>query len=228
MIEKGLEFSSFWDKRYLSGYAQSYPWDSVVSFIFRNAPKDLPRSEIKVLEVGFGTGPNLWFAAREGFRTAGVESSITAVEIARKRFRQDKLEGDLLLGDFTNLPFEDETFDLAIDRCSLVCVGANAQKKAVSEVQRCLRVGGLFFHNAYTDCHSSMQTGEQGPDRITMNIEGGALQDNGPLFFTSRNEINERFKDGWLLSKVERREYFDALNAGGGLHSEWLVVAEKR
>jgi len=72
MIEKGLEFSSFWDKRYLSGYAQSYPWDSVVSFIFRNAPKDRPRSEIKVLEVGFGTGPNLWFAAREGFRTSGV------------------------------------------------------------------------------------------------------------------------------------------------------------
>jgi len=40
----------------------------VVYFVFRNLHRDRPRSEIKIMEFGFGLAPNLWFAAREGFK----------------------------------------------------------------------------------------------------------------------------------------------------------------
>jgi hypothetical protein len=43
-----------------------YPFDVVVSFLFRWGTKSRPRSKTKVLEVGCGAGNNLWFAAREG------------------------------------------------------------------------------------------------------------------------------------------------------------------
>ena len=43
-----------------------YPFDNVVTFLFRNYPKD-KQSEINILEVGCGGGNNLRFAAREGF-----------------------------------------------------------------------------------------------------------------------------------------------------------------
>jgi cyclopropane fatty-acyl-phospholipid synthase-like methyltransferase len=45
--------------------------------------KNYFRKEIKILELGFGTGANLWFAAREGFSVFGVEGSKTAVSIAK-------------------------------------------------------------------------------------------------------------------------------------------------
>jgi len=179
------------------------------------------------MEVGFGSGPNLWFAAREGFKVAGVEGSSSAVNFALERFKCEGLSGDLRVGDFTSLPFDDDSFDLVIDRESLCCVGAEAQKQAVAEIYRCLRKGGRFLHNAYGDSHSSMRAGELGPDGLINNITHGSLVGVGQLHFTSRSEINERFADGWSLLQVQRREWIDMLGVSDDIHAEWIVIAEK-
>jgi 2-polyprenyl-3-methyl-5-hydroxy-6-metoxy-1,4-benzoquinol methylase len=75
-----------WEEKYSAGHAQRYPWDPVVTFIFRNAPRDRPRSEVRILEVGCGTASNLWFAAREGFNVAGVDGGESAIAYAKQRF----------------------------------------------------------------------------------------------------------------------------------------------
>lgn len=227
MNKPSLSFDPIWEEIYAAGHFQSYPWDMVVSFLFRNSPRDLPRSEIKIMEVGFGTAPNLWFAAREGFGVAGVEGSSSAVGFAVERFKREGLSGDLRLGDFTSLPFESDSFDLVIDRCSLVCVGAEAQKQAIAEVHRCLRKGGRFLHNAYADSHSSMRAGERDSDGLIINITGGSLVGVGQLHFTSRSEIDERFAGGWNLLQVQRREWVDMLGVSSDIHAEWVVIAEK-
>ena len=115
------EPDSFWENKYSMGHVQLYPWDSVVSFIFRHAPKNKARRDIKIFEVGFGTGSNLWFAAREGFSVAGIEGSRTAVDFARRRFFDENLDGDLRQGDIVNLPFDAGVFDIVIDRSALTC-----------------------------------------------------------------------------------------------------------
>ena len=95
-----------WEDIYSSGrHLNRYPWDSVVSFIYRFKPNVEPRSKVNVLEIGFGSGSNLWFAAREGFSVFGVEFSPSAVEFATNRFKSDSLSGNLRLGDFCSLPF---------------------------------------------------------------------------------------------------------------------------
>jgi SAM-dependent methyltransferase len=227
MTKRPITIDPIWEKKYAAGDFQMYPWDSVVTFVYRNMPKDCPRANIKILEVGFGSGPNLWFAAREGFDVSGIEGSPSAVRFAKKRFTQDGLKGDLRVGDFTSLPFQEESFDLVIDRGSLVCVNAESQKKAVSEIYRCLKKGGRFLHNAYGDSHTSMLTGEQGLDGLTLNISGGTLTGVGQLHFTSRSEIDKRFSEGWRFHKVERLERVNMLGKSTELHSEWLVIAEK-
>lgn len=225
--DQSKTFDPVWEEKYAAGHVQYYPWDTVVSFVFRNAPRDRPRSEIQIMEVGFGSAANLWFAAREGFKVSGVEASSSAVDFAVSRFKREGLSGDLLVGDFTCLPFDDCSIDLVIDRGSLVCVGAKAQKQAVAEVHRCLRKGGRFLHNAYGDSHSSMHTGELGADGLINNITGGTLFGVGQLHFTSRSELNSRFADGWKLLQVQRREWVDMLGLSSHIHAEWVVVAEK-
>jgi 2-polyprenyl-3-methyl-5-hydroxy-6-metoxy-1,4-benzoquinol methylase len=62
-------FDSIWENE-IYGDGKNiarYPYDVILSFIYRNFPRNKPRNEIKILEVGCGTGNNLWFAAREGF-----------------------------------------------------------------------------------------------------------------------------------------------------------------
>ena len=227
MSENIKNFDPIWEKKYADGHVQLYPWDLVVSFIFCYFPKNLLKKDIKVLELGFGTGSNIWFAAREGFQVYGVEASKTAVLFAKKRFELDSLEGDLRHGNFTELPFSDNYFDLVIDRCSLVCVGNNDQKKAINETRRVLRQGGSFLHNIYGKNHSSYLSGEEDKDGLTSNIVHGTLVVNGKLCFSSRSDIFEKFKIGWKLKQIERRENTETLNLNNNIHEEWVVIAQK-
>lgn len=222
-----LNCDPIWEGKYSAGHSQRYPWDVVVSFVFRNIPTDRPPSEIKIMEIGFGTAPNLWFAAKEGFQVFGVEGSKSAVRLAKEKFKSEGLQGDLRVGDFRNLPFENDAFDLIIDRASMVCVGLQGHEKAVAEVHRCLRKGGRFLHNVYGDTHSSMRSGSVEDDGMIGSILSGTLVGAGKIHFSSRLEIDERFKVGWKVVQFERKDSIDLLSASGDIHSEFVVVAEK-
>jgi SAM-dependent methyltransferase len=216
-----------WEEKYSQGHMQKYPWDIVVSFVFNNQPKGRPRCEIEVLEVGFGAGSNLWFAAREGFSVSGIEGSHSAVRYAKNRFSDDGLSGDLRVGDFTELPFAESKFDLVIDRGALTCVGKSSMKKSVREIHRVMKVGGRFLFNGYSDTHSSSRSGVAGHDSVRLKIDSGSLVGVGQICFLSRSDIDHIFSDRWKLHQVQRREYIDMLGLQSDIHSEWMVVAEK-
>ena len=216
-----------WEKKYSEGYKQLYPWDTVVSFVFKNIPHNCLHSNIRILELGFGTGPNLWFAAREGFRVFGIEASNAAVHFAKNRFKEDSLEGDLQQGDFTQLPFNNEYFDLVIDRCSLACVDNIAQNKTFSEILRVLKKGGRFLHNTYSDNHSSFKASQKTNDGLNKNITSGTLTGVGNINFLSEAQISKKFGKEWKLLQVQKKEFTDLLNNSKNIHSEWAIIAEK-
>jgi SAM-dependent methyltransferase len=226
-MTEAASFDAIWEEKYASGHQQRYPWDCVVSFVFRNAPKNSARSETTILEVGCGTGGNLWFAAREGFRVIGVDGSASAIAAAKKRFADEGLAGDLRVADFVTLPFDDASADLAIDRGALTCCGTIALKSAIAEVHRVLRPGGRFLFNPYADSHSSARSGMPGPDGLTVNISAGTLTGVGHIRFASRTDLSELLAVGWKILSLDRIERCDMLRPEGTIHAEWLVVAEK-
>lgn len=216
-----------WEKKYAQGYMQRYPWDSVVSFIYRYAPKNVEPSAVKVLEVGFGSGANLWFAAREGFSVAGVEASRSAVLYAKKRFLTEGLEGDLRQGDFVSLPFDSNSFDLVIDRAALTHVGKPNHEQSIKEIHRVLKVGGFFHYNTYADTHSSNSSGEPSLDNVKTNITSGSLQGVGQVLFVSKNDVDNFFAGGWKAHSLLRREWVDTLSSTKAVHSDWLAIMTK-
>ena len=123
----------------------------------------------------------MWFAAREGFCVAGINGSESAIRFARRRFKLEGLSADLRVGDFTNLPFAEDSFDLVIDRGSLTCVGASARRRAVAEVRRVMVPGGKFLFNPYSDRHTSARSGRPGQDGRTVDIMAGTLTDVGAI-----------------------------------------------
>lgn len=224
-----VTFDPIWEIKYSEGHTQLYPWDIVVSFIFRNYPRDKERHEIKILEIGCGTGSNLWFAAREGFQVAGIDGSPSAIEYATKRLTDEGLMGDLRVGDFTQLPFASDFFDLVIDRCAIVCCGLSAGKKAVSEVWRVLNVGGKFLFNPYKDRHSSYVAGKKGDDGLTLDINEGTLTNAGQLCFYGRRDVEALFvSEGWNLLSLEHMEWSEQLHPKYTVHAEWRAIGEKR
>ena len=224
-------FDPIWEEAiYGRGYhLNKYPFDLVVSFVFRHAPRTKPRDQVHVLEVGCGAGNNLWFVAREGFSAAGLDASPSAIAHARDRFQAEGLSADLRVGDFTALPFPENSFDLVIDRGALTCCGLTACRRALDEVHRVLAPGGAFLFNPYSDLHSSKLAGRPAPDGLTLDIQGGSLVGVGQLAFHGEESIRSLIGDQWQV--VSRQLLTITEHAGpgseSGVHAEWRIILRK-
>lgn len=222
-------FDSIWqDQIYSQGqHLNRYPYDIVVSFIFRNYPRNKDRKNIRILEIGCGGGNNLWFAAREGFSVTGIDGSSSAIEFARSRFKQDGLAGDFHVGDFTQLPFQDGLFDLVIDRGALTCCGFSAARKAVNDVRRVMVPEGKFLINPYSDRHSSHASGKLGRDGETVDIKDGSLVGVGSICFYGRHDVERLVQGGWNVLSLEHLEIMNQSSPRYLVHAEWRIIVQK-
>lgn len=216
-----------WEEKYNLGLAQYYPWDVIVSFIYKNAPKNKPRAEIKILEIGCGSAPNLWFAAREGFCVTGIDGSKSAIELARKRFEREGLTGDFIVSDFTKtLPLQDNHYDFVIDRGSITCVGIEAGLSTIGEILRVLKPEGKFFFNPYSDRHSSAISGQKGNDGLTINISEGSMTNVGQICFYSKKDVLKAVERFEIIS-LNHIEQMDMSRPSYEIHAEWRLVLKK-
>ena len=228
---EGEAFASFdpvWERRYSDNpaYRNKYPFTSVVQFVFKHRPADRSPSDTNILEVGCGNGCNLWFAAREGFKVAGIDASSTAVEYARQWFGRDGLTGDLQVGDYTALPFDNDTFQLVIDRGALSFCGRAAVEKAFSEISRVLVADGRFMFTPYSDRCSSFD-GLQDEDGCYRNVSVGTIVPGAQIRFYCLDEVRRLFRTGWRIITLEHQEYTSFDKPFRIVHAEWLVIAEK-
>ena len=111
-----MDYNEHWDEKFKSRPWGKYPPEDLVSFIFRKfINKGI--SNISILEVGCGTGANLWFLQREGLKVAGIDSSQEGIRLAKKRLRNENFnlklsKPSLKVGNFQNLPWDDKSFEL--------------------------------------------------------------------------------------------------------------------
>jgi ubiquinone/menaquinone biosynthesis C-methylase UbiE len=217
-----------WEQKYAAGHAERYPWDVVVSFVFRNAPRKVGRSDVRILEVGCGTGSNLWFAAREGFSVAGIDGSVSAIKAAQERFQLEGLKGELRVADFAGLPFSDSYFDLVVDRAALTCAARPVIAAGVAEILRVLKAGGRFLFNPYSDRHSSSSAGKPGPGDVRIDIDRGTLTGVGQICFFSKTDVERLLGNRWKILSMQHKERAQMAEPGHhSIHAEWVVIAEK-
>ena len=124
-----------WDKIFSKTEWGKYPSEELIRFISRNFYAEPNRKDIRILEVGCGIGANLWFLAREGFNTFGIDGSQIAIEQAKSYLAGEGLVADIQKGDAMYLPYPDLTFDAVID---VECIYANSlvdSEKILNEVK---------------------------------------------------------------------------------------------
>ncbi|NQY80252.1 MAG: class I SAM-dependent methyltransferase [Candidatus Caenarcaniphilales bacterium] len=206
-----------------------YPWDKVVSFVNKNfnlKNKDKIK-ETKVLELGFGSGVNLWFCAREGFDCYGIESSPQAVNYACEWFQSEGLKAELRQGYFAPLDYDDNFFDLVIDRGSLTCVSFDDCLSSLNEIYRVLKPGGIFHFNPYSQSHTSFISGVFDEEKRITKIISGSLKSVGFLKFYNFEEIQDLIEKSNFTVKeikhIEEKSYSGEKN----VHSEWVLILVK-
>ena len=100
-----------------------------------------------VLEAGCGIATDGVRFARAGSRYTGVDFSPTALELGRRRFALEGLEGSFVHGSVTELPFPDASFDLVYSNGVIHHVPQT--ERAVGEFHRVLRPGGTALVMLY-------------------------------------------------------------------------------
>ena len=116
-----------------------YPNELLLTFRHRH----LANETGDVLDLGFGTGTDLLYMARERFTPHGIEMSRPAVEIARRRFAQAGIEADLRLRTLEHgLEYDDNSFAFVYSFTALsYLTSRDALGNVVAEVHRVLAPG---------------------------------------------------------------------------------------
>jgi len=159
-----------------------------------------------VIDVGCGTGEHTLLAASCGARALGIDISRAAIEIARRKARERRLEAAVRfeVGDAFALRDLGERFDVAIDSGLFHDheFDGELRRRYADGLAHVLRPGGTL----YLMCFSEYTPGDWGPTRIT------------------RDELEDAFA-GWTIERLERSAF--ELNPGLPVDraDAWLLTA---
>lgn len=140
--------SEYQDPAFVSKKAQ--PQADTLKFLkFFRKTKKIELENLKILDLGCGTGRNANYLVALGNEVSGMEISDTALNLARKRAKEEKLEVDYRqqsMGE--KFPYKDECFDLALDVMSSNSLSEKERAIYLQETHRVLKSEGFFYVKA--------------------------------------------------------------------------------
>lgn len=155
----------------------------------------------RILDCGAGGAtPPLGLFKMHGFDTYGIDIDLESVQKANAYGNEHGMVLNIHEGDMTRLPMEDDTFDFAYSYNSIFHMKKNEIKRAIAELKRVLKPGGLLFVNFLSV--DDFRCGE-GPDLGNNQYE---QMDDTPVIhsYFEYDEADIYFSDMTMLIKERR------------------------
>ena len=211
-----------WDQLWRSKEGQALwpePNPFVVSLLqeFKKDGKD------KVLDIGFGMGRHAILFAKEGFDVYGIDTSPTALEQTVERSQKEKVAPKLRIGEMSDLPFDGSFFDLILAWNVMYHGTVDYIRKAVSEIERCLKPSGYLLCTLISTRHKKYGLGGE-IERNTFVIAEDREKCDAHHYF-DLEEIN-RYFESFVLLQCEDIEQLDLAEnlRPGSFH--WHILAK--
>ena len=111
-------------------------------------------SRLEVLDIGCGAGTQCRLWAQLGHHVHGLDVNASLIEVARQRGREEQFEIEFNIGSATDLPYANESMDVALipELLEHVCDWQSCLNEAV----RVLKPGGLLYLST-TNCLCPVQ-----------------------------------------------------------------------
>lgn len=165
------------------GAQRQYPNEELMRFLGRNyfsIPLQSRRS-LKILEVGCGSCSNMWAIAKEGFAGYGIDISEESIKLGHQMLERWGTKAKLAVASMTDLPYENEYFDVICDVFSSYCLTDTQFMAYLSEAGRTLKKGGKIF--SYTPSTGSDAFTNFGPaKKVDKHTLDGVRRQTSPYY----------------------------------------------
>jgi SAM-dependent methyltransferase len=223
-----------WEEIFKTRAWGQYPPEELIRFTANHFHKVPNRSDVRILEIGCGTGANIWYLAREGFSVYGLDGSRSAILKANEKLKNERLVANLLEGDIIHSSqlYPSVSFDAVID---VACIQHNRLMDAggtikiniiLDQIVTLLKPSGRFFGMLVAEGSWGDGLGEEVEAGTFVNISEGPYQGMGVTHFFSQNEISRFFGERFADLKVEYalRSYSNQEK----VVKHWIVQGTKR
>jgi 2-polyprenyl-3-methyl-5-hydroxy-6-metoxy-1,4-benzoquinol methylase len=220
-----MAWDPVWEQIFRARDWTRYPSEDVVRFMAAHYLRSPNRSDVRVLDLGCGTGGNAWFLAREGFETHGIDASPMAIEKAKRRLSEDGLTATFstgYLGEFEQ-HYQESSFDVVIVAGVLHCNPSKAGEQILAQAFTLLKPAGRVFTTMISTGTTGEGIGTQIEPGTFIDVREGALQECGLVHFFTADEVVRlfaRFEDVSI-------GYFTRGLPNGETYKHWVVEGRK-
>lgn len=183
---------------------------------------------LRVLDLGCGTGKNSIFLAERGALCTGIEISPAALDLGRKRARENSLEVNFIESSFgEEFPFEDSSFDLVLDIMSSNSLTESEREIYLRETARVLKPGGHFFVRLLAlDGDKNAQTllkTHQGNEPGTYTLPEVGVTER----VLTKNEFLSYYSPLFTILKLERKSGYAHVGDRLFKRNYWIAYLQK-
>lgn len=192
-----------WDKIHASHEGARYPDTEFVRFMAKHYYATEDRASVKVLEMGCGTGANLWYLAREGFLATGVDGSVVAVVKSAERLKNEGVAAAVVRSDLRNTGFVGGRFDVVADIEAVSINDFSAAQEIYSECLRLLKPGGRLFVKTFSENTLGVKCRRTAYADITGLLRGFTIE---MVEMITRRTASGDILQEWVVSAIKEIE----------------------
>jgi len=218
-----------WEEIFRTRAWGKYPPEEFIRFMAAHYYRHPRRHEVRVFEAGFGTGANLWYAAREGFTVFGLEGSHAGHELTTARLDAEvpgwrEHGARLEVGDITQpLPWPAESFDVVVESDAATCNSHEEARRLYDELHRVARPGGRLYVRTPAAGTWGEGTGTA-HGRGQWECAEGPFANTGIVRFATEEDLVELLAS-WKVEQLE--EVSRTMGNRAHVVREWVVSAVK-
>ncbi len=188
----------------------------------------LSLENLKVLDLGCGTGRNSNYLAEMGNDVCGIDISKTAISIAKERALKKGLRVDYAVGDIGNdYNIKDNFIDIVLDVTSSNSLNEKARENYLKEVHRVLKIGGHVFVRALC------KDGDSNAKKLIKLNPGKEID----TYFIKELGLTERvfakedfiktYTKHFKILKLEKKEGYQTISGKIYKRNYWLAYMQK-
>lgn len=138
-----------WEKQYING---TIPWDiPYVHQSFQTYFNSIKDRNIKILDIGCGTGTTAIWLAKLGFSVTGIDISPKAIELSIRKSISEGVHCTFLVDNFLNTKLKNSSFDIVIDSSTYRVFEEEDRQIFARNVSKVLKPKGIWLSVTATD-----------------------------------------------------------------------------